>query len=434
MTPDSRELGVCTGERGGTAPGEVNTPLTYRGAVLRYALWVLRQRRYAALALFMLVVAGLCALAGTWQISRYQQTVHDNNAMRANFHAAAVPLSTSLVPLVGQAPAPGRDAIRYRPVTTSGRYVAGSEQYLANQSQHGVVGFYVLDRFRTAAATLLVVRGFVRQAADGTPPRVSPPPTGPVSISGRLNTAETGPDGAGRLGQHVVISINPGEQMARIASPVYDGYLNLVAGQPGTAGVKVLPNPSLANPAGGAAEWQHMAYIVQWYLFALLGLAAPFVMARHEIRDARHLYLGYDPDEVEFGIEPVEAGGRLELPSGAEPDGTSPEGALAVRSQSALVGHRQPTRQEWEQAARLADRYGRSIGTRRSDKATPPPEPRRPRVPQRVGHDYVAPNSRVRPHRAVDSYHGAYNDYLWELGLADGDTPDVVLPAPPPEE
>ena len=46
----------------------------------------------------------------------------------------------------------------------------------------------------------------------------------------------------------------------------------------------MLPGPDLSNPAGGAEEPQHAAYVVQWYLFALLALCAPFVMAAAERR------------------------------------------------------------------------------------------------------------------------------------------------------
>jgi hypothetical protein len=43
------------------------------------------------------------------------------------------------------------------------------------------------------------------------------------------------------------------------------------------------------------------------------------------------------------------------------------------------------------------------------------------------------PDSSVVPHRSHDSYHGSYNDYLWQLGLADGAAqPDIVGPEPKP--
>jgi len=65
---------------------------------------------------------------------------------------------------------------------------------------------------------------------------------------------------------------------------VYAGYVQLEKGSPGTSGLTTIPPPALSNPAGGAVEPQHFAYIIQWYLFAALALAAPFAMARSETR------------------------------------------------------------------------------------------------------------------------------------------------------
>ena len=59
-----------------------------------------------------------------------------------------------------------------------------------------------------------------------------------------------------------------------------------MSSQPGTAGLIQIPAPDLSNPAGGAIEPQHLAYVIQWFLFAALALAAPFVMARAETRRA----------------------------------------------------------------------------------------------------------------------------------------------------
>jgi hypothetical protein len=48
----------------------------------------------------------------------------------------------------------------------------------------------------------------------------------------------------------------------------------------------------------------------------------------------------------------------------------------------------------------------------------PPAEPVRP-----------AASSATTPHRSADDFHGAYNDYLWELAMADGNIPQVEVSA-----
>jgi cytochrome oxidase assembly protein ShyY1 len=403
--------------------------------VFRAVLWTLRQRRYAMLALLMLVIALICIGAGSFEVHRFQEKRHDNGKLKANAHAPTVPLTTSLVPLAGQGPAPGSAAIRYRTVTATGTYLPHAEQYVGNQTQGGRQGFYVLTPLRTASGTLLVVRGFVAATARETrPAHIAAPPAGTVRIAGRLQTAQTGRDQQGRLGHDEITSINPGEQAARLGTPVFQAYVTLTAGQPGTAGLRAVPEPQLSNPTGGAGELQLFSYVLQWYVFALLALIAPFLFSRSEIRDARRRFLGIDPDAAELGLEEP----RTALPLDAAPAA----GALAVREGGSLAKRGEPTSQEWERAARLADRYGRSLGV---DAPVPPPGAAEQRPPARrrriqgvpdVVREAPAPaSSAAVPHRSVDTYHGSYNDYLWQLALADGaDVPEVVErpdPRPP---
>jgi cytochrome oxidase assembly protein ShyY1 len=380
--------------------------------VLRFAIWTIRQPRYAALAALMVVIAIGCIGAGTWQISRFEQSVRANDALKANAHAASVPLSPALVPLVGSGPGPTDRQIRFRTVSVTGTYVTGSQQFLRNETRHGNIGFYAVNQLRSTDATVLVVRGFIAaNSADAPPASITPPPTGPVTITGRLETTDSRNDAAGQAADSQIESINPTEQAARLRTPVYDAYLTLNPGQPGSRGVDVLGSPDLSNPAGGAYEWQHFAYIVQWYLFAALALIAPFAIGRSEIREARERFLGIAPSAED---EPLELG-----------SGESAE--LALRANGALARPGETPTQQYQRAVRLADRYGRSLGV----GSTAPQAGDVPRgrvTPTRGDEDEVrvVANSAAHPHRSEDDgYHGSYNDYLWQLGLADGATPPV---------
>jgi cytochrome oxidase assembly protein ShyY1 len=381
-----------------------------------------------ALAALMFVIAVGCVVAGTWQISRFNQSVHDNDALKGNAHASAVPLTQRLVPLVGAGPAPGRDAIRYRTVTVSGRYVGGPPEFVGDEYLNGTRGFYVLSPLRVGADVLLVVRGFVPAASDGHPPAaITAAPTGSVQITGRLQTATTKHDDIGALGHREITAINPSEQSARLGAPVYDAYVTLNADQPGTAGLRVLAKPDLSNPAGGAYEAQHFAYIIQWYLFALIALVAPFAIARSEVREARSRFLGIDPAREEFGLEAAGEDDQFEQLDA----GPSAGGSLVLRSTGAVVRRGEPTPEQWQHAQRLADRYGRSLGPDAAEPAAPATPPgdrgRRSAVSRDPRSPRTAPvaNSTTSAHRSEDAYHGSYNDYLWQLALADGSTPTV---------
>jgi hypothetical protein len=110
--------------------------------------------------------------------------------------------------------------------------------------------------------------------------------------------------------------------------------VQLLPEQPGTKGVTPLPPPDLSNPAGGAVEPQHFAYIIQWYIFAILALAAPFAMVRADRRERERT-----------------AAASHEAPH------PSPESAAA---EPAPIPASKATADE-RRAAKLADRYGRPV-------------------------------------------------------------------------
>ena len=278
-------------------------------------LRTLREPRYAALSLLMVVVAAICVAAGTWQISRLEQKISANDALRANAHAPVAPVA-EVLPLTSAA-APSGHRIQFRTVTATGSY-DNAHQSLVRQAQvDSDTGWYVLTPLRTGDGVLLVVRGFISGThTNGSLPAVPGAPTGTVSVTARVQPGEARNDDAAQLAGNQVESINPGEQAARLRVPVFAGYAELEGGQAGTANLVAIPGPDLSNPAGGAVEPQHVAYVIQWYLFAALALAAPFVVARAETR-------GHDGRELGQEHQPVSA--------------------------------------DEARAARLADRYGRPV-------------------------------------------------------------------------
>jgi cytochrome oxidase assembly protein ShyY1 len=247
-------------------------------------LRTLRQPRYAALGALMVVVAIVCVVAGTWQIARFQQKVHANDALRTNAHAPTAQIA-DVLPLVGRGKAPSSNQVEFRSVRVTGTYDRTGGSLVRSRTLGDAVGFLVVTPLRTSGATLLVVRGFLADTASGRIPTPAAPPAGTVTVTARVQASESRHDAAAELNDQQVESINPGEQAARLGGPVYNGYAELESHQPGTQGLRTLPGPDLSNPAGGALEPQHFAYVIQWYLFAILALAAPFAMAR---ADSKH--------------------------------------------------------------------------------------------------------------------------------------------------
>jgi len=237
-----------------------------------------KQPRYLGLAGLCLVIATICALAGTWQAARLRQKHTANQLLRSNDRAAAVDIATVLGPAA--APTASGALAKFRHITATGSFIAAGQTLWRGQTVDNATGYVVLTPLRTDNGIVVVARGFIQQnnAADTSPAVIPAPPGGTVKIAGRLLAAEAGPDRFGSLPGVQIDTVNAAQQAARLASPVWGSYAQLEPGQPGSAGLTAFPDPDMSNPAGGAEELQHFAYIVQWYVFAALALGAPFLL------------------------------------------------------------------------------------------------------------------------------------------------------------
>lgn len=246
-------------------------------------LKTLRQPRYLGLFGIMLVLATICGIAGTWQIFRFEQKHQANHQLRADDRDHPADIAAVLGP--ASTPTSNGQAQKFRHITASGTYLSDQQTLLRGQTINSDIGYLVITPLKTQTGVLLIARGFIKQTgAAQTSPVVPPAPTGPVSVVARLEPADNKVDLFGRLPGQQIDTVNTSEQAGRIGAPVWSGYAELLDSQPGTAGLKVIPSPDMSNPAGGAEEPQHFAYVIQWYLFGILALAAPFILAAAERR------------------------------------------------------------------------------------------------------------------------------------------------------
>jgi cytochrome oxidase assembly protein ShyY1 len=252
------------------------------GSSVGGVLATLRQGRYVALLAVGVLLAVGCTAAGLWQAHRYGEKRQANAELRHNDTATPVPVAGVLA--VGGAVGPEQ---RFRLVTAAGRYDPAGVLLVRRRQVGGRAGFLVLAPLRTDAGPwLLVVRGFVPATGAATQtPAVPDPPAGRVTVTGRVQPSEPGAERAGLpAGQVDRINVPALEQ--RLGAPTYGGYVELISSTPADSGLTPVPAPDLSNPAGGAYEGQHLAYVVQWFFFALLALALPVVLAALDQRAA----------------------------------------------------------------------------------------------------------------------------------------------------
>lgn len=275
-------------------------------------LSILRQPRYLGLSALMLVVALVCIAAGTWQIYRYDQKHDANHHLRSDAHDAPVAITDALGPAA--APTSNGQAQKLRIITASGHYLSSDQTLLRGQTTNdGNIGYLVITPLQTNSGILLVARGFIPQdnAADKSP-TIPSAPTGGVSVTARLQPGSSTADKFGHLPGVQIDTVNSASQASRLRQPVWNAYAELLPGQPGQQGLQAIAAPDLSNPAGGAEEPQHLAYVFQWYLFAIFALAAPLVMARSELkRDAEPTPDGRPEGDGEKAGEPARESRKL---------------------------------------------------------------------------------------------------------------------------
>lgn len=312
-------------------------------------LALLVRPRYLVVWAVVAVVAAVCCVAGVWQWQRLDEKHAVNVELRANSHDE--PLDVQSVLPESSAPGSAQTAkdAQFRRVRATGVYDVAHQVLVRGQTVGssgegaGELGFLVLTPLRLGTGdVVLVVRGFVKATEGATvTPSVPPPPAGEVTVLGRVEPAESKHDKYGQLPPGQVDSVNSAEAAARLGATVLAGYVELEQDQPGGEGLIAIPAPDLSNPAGGAIEPQHLAYVIQWFLFALLALVLPFVLARADLK-AEASKAAANARRAPAQDRPAADAGHRDVPDDAEGDGTDLPGRDAQR-----------------RAAKLADRYGR---------------------------------------------------------------------------
>ena len=209
----------------------------------------------------MLVAVAIFVTAGNWQRARMDA----KESLRAQLDAATAR---------GPAPLPQDvadwSAWRFRPVTATGTFDADHQILIDNKVHEGNVGFDVVTPLRLNDGRIVLVdRGFVPAGPSRQMLPIAAPPSGSVTVRGRINLPATqyfelGHEmPAGPLWQHL--------DVRRYAEATRLSVLPVVieATMP-TGGDDALARD---RPAPDLGIERHRIYMVQWYAFAAMALA-----------------------------------------------------------------------------------------------------------------------------------------------------------------
>ncbi|MFD6419753.1 SURF1 family protein [Streptomyces sp. NPDC060194] len=242
----------------------------------------LLSRQWVILTLIGLVLMPVMYELGLWQYHRHVHKVAQNALIAGNLNADPVP--------VGKLTSPGHEVPRsdfWRRVEATGTWDTAHETVVRRRTDaDDKVGFHVLTPLRLDDGRyLLVNRGWVDSPARQTDfPKVPPPPSGTVTVTGRLmadeTTASTGIKDLGGLPDRQVMLIN-GAQQAKLIGVGQDRLLGGYLEQSGP----VTKSPEQIPPPDSSGIGPHMAYAVQWWLFVAAVPVGWVILVRRELRD-----------------------------------------------------------------------------------------------------------------------------------------------------
>ena len=267
--------------------------------------------RWVLSHIFVLACVVAFVSLGLWQLRR----LDERKALNAQVEAAEAMAPVPVGELVADGPAADGaavDAVEYRPVTVTGTYRTDQQVLVANRSNGGAPGYWVLTPVEQSDGTAVVVnRGWVPNSYDEAGPWTDfDPPSGPVTVAGMVRAPQvrasgglvTGPKDPESGVLRVLARVDVARLAQQVPEPVLPLYVMLTAQQPVQGGS--LPAPV---PAPTLDEGPHLNYAGQWFIFTLLTLVVYPLLLR---RVARRRLQG-DPDD-ELDPVAVDTDGRAD--------------------------------------------------------------------------------------------------------------------------
>jgi cytochrome oxidase assembly protein ShyY1 len=179
---------------------------------------------------------------------------------------------------------------QWRMVKVTGHYDIADALMVRNRSQNENPGWYVVvPLVLPDGSAVLVNQGWVAlgQGLDPTDAPPTPPmPTGQVTVTGALQPDETTAttrirNDSADLPRHETALISKADVSDKVSYPLRDGSIQLTASSPAStssAAAEPIPGPSYDNT-------MYIAYMVQWWVFAVIMPLTWLLLIRREAAD-----------------------------------------------------------------------------------------------------------------------------------------------------
>lgn len=227
-----------------------------------------RQPKWMAAHVLVLLLLVTFLLAGTWQFGRHQKRIDRNDVVLDRADAVLLEIGDLFEP---------QDIFEFRLVQLNGSWSTSDSVLIRNRSHQDMAGCHLAIPLAVSSNEgVLVVAGWLNEPlCDIDRLEV---PTGDVSLVGRVRLTQTrGAIGARDRADGVIRTLartdvaRVDQQVALSLAPV---YVELITSNPSVAeAVAVDPPPTDLGP--------HLAYAVQWFLFFAVGAVGyPLVLRR----------------------------------------------------------------------------------------------------------------------------------------------------------
>jgi surfeit locus 1 family protein len=233
----------------------------------------LRQPKWIVATVLVLGLAAVFVRLGFWQLDRLDQRQLQNEIGRERIDAEPVDLADLLAEAEGDL-----DSLQFRHVLVSGTYDRSQEVLIRSQVEQGQAGFHVVTPLvGDEDWAVLVNRGWVPLGMDSPPVDAVPEP-GPVEVEGWIQLSQTRPtlgpqDPPGPQPIYNRVDVGRiGEQSTHDLTAVYVVAM-------GEQGPEL---PALVDQPDFTDEGPHLAYAIQWFGFAAVGVIGFYFLVRRK--------------------------------------------------------------------------------------------------------------------------------------------------------
>lgn len=185
---------------------------------------------------------------GFWQLRRLHEVQHHNAAVRAQMHAAPIPITQESI----------KQLPLYRNVTVTGSWDAPHTFFVRYPIHLGQEGYWMVEPviLDNGGGTVLVNRGWIPLTQGRAMPQPTDADGGSVSITGTVQAAQKDRTRNGTNGANPPIPTQ---------TAITDRWVQLVS-PAGQSDPVPLDPPDLSNGS-------HFSYALQWWSFCIIAVA-----------------------------------------------------------------------------------------------------------------------------------------------------------------